>query len=217
MEHLVQAVSKTFSDDKKSKDAINYTAKVVGWILIAIGFLYILMQLLCLRKLCDVDEEDMKVTLVRGHDGEEGGDGGYTRQQNNTAPSTASARAENELIVNLATALGMSPSEARKRFGGSSGASAARKLRAEREETLTKAAAAAASMANKNSKQTFDQADSAYVPPSTQPAHGSAASFTPAEAHGGGYDSDEDLRAKRIRQQEAEAEASYLASQGSKN
>jgi hypothetical protein len=112
------------------KNAVEIIGQVAGWVLISIGVLYVIMSLLCLRKIVGDADDDLEDGLLKG----------------DKAAAVASVRnAEDALVIaNMAIALGMPVDDCRSMFAGKAGTKSAEKLVKQRAEQLAKAAGAAA-------------------------------------------------------------------------
>lgn len=211
VKQLVAAVKENADVDTRS---MNIIGQVVGWTLISVGFLYVLMSLLCLRKITGVDKNDeLEVSLLGGTASRSsnktqitvvsGGGGG-----GGAAAVPVANAADVVLIANMALALGMTTDEAKRFLGGKDGHKAAEKLLKDRANAAKSQALAQAQPYAANAVVVGTAVATAAATAVPAPAFTTSTYSQPPTSGGGINGDDDEPRRKRV-DDDDDLEAAY--------
>lgn len=163
----------TQKPDESLRSFMEVFGKVIAWVEIAVGFIYVIQSAFCLRRLLDEPDltQDLQVSLIQP----EAKSGSTTTTVTVNAPpapggSTSTAVADAMVITNLAIALGLTSDEARRRFSGNNGRQEAEKFARERANQAANAATARAQQSAASFAAPAAASQSSLQPQSSQVA-----------------------------------------------
>eukprot|EP00758_Cryptobia_borreli_P011357 Tbor_TRINITY_DN5648_c1_g5::TRINITY_DN5648_c1_g5_i1::g.8692::m.8692 len=187
MDMLVKSMSNTLPEDKQR--IFNILRHVVSWTLIGFGLLYIILCLMCLRRICDIDRDDETRNHMLVDDIDD------DSQYSNVGHKRS--KEELELISNMAIALNMTSMEARKRFKGKSGTLLAKKISERKKASQNK---------NLPGDSASNYSPSSYI---LSDQHNSVEIYSPEDKLID-YNSDDNHKARRMKENDA-LEALYYS------